>query len=95
LTFKKVSPTYIQGCPMTNNICMHAEEILHAGICDCVYYNPRIPSNMLKNLKDARVNPPPPPELVKCRMYVHWREREHEDIDNLVREDPDATAALA
>jgi hypothetical protein len=27
-------------------------------------------------------------------MYVHWREREHEDIDVLVDEDPDALAAL-
>jgi hypothetical protein len=23
-----------------------------------------------------------------CRMYVHWREREHEDIDFLVSYDP-------
>jgi hypothetical protein len=27
-------------------------------------------------------------------MYVHWREREHEDIDLLVDEDPAAMAAL-
>jgi hypothetical protein len=27
-------------------------------------------------------------------MYVHWREREHEDIDALVEEDPAAVAAL-
>jgi hypothetical protein len=27
-------------------------------------------------------------------MYVHWREREHEDIDILVEEDPIAMAAL-
>jgi hypothetical protein len=27
-------------------------------------------------------------------MYVHWREREHEDIDVLVDEDPDALVAL-
>jgi hypothetical protein len=27
-------------------------------------------------------------------MYVHWREREHEDVDVLVDEDPDALAAL-
>jgi hypothetical protein len=36
-----------------------------------------------------------PHELVNCRMYVHWREREHEDIDILVKEDPVATIALA
>ena len=36
-----------------------------------------------------------PPELVNCRMYVHWRERGHEDIDFLVGEDPNATATLA
>ena len=36
-----------------------------------------------------------PPGLVNCRMYVHWREREHEDIDFLVGEDPAATTALA
>jgi hypothetical protein len=28
------------------------------------------------------------------RMYVHWREREHEDIDILVDEDPAAITAL-
>jgi hypothetical protein len=28
------------------------------------------------------------------RMYVHWREREHEDIDILVEEDPTTIAAL-
>ena len=27
-------------------------------------------------------------------MYVHWREREHEDIDILVNEDPGAMATL-
>jgi len=35
-----------------------------------------------------------PPRLVNCRMYVHWREREHEDIDSLVHKDPAATTAL-
>jgi hypothetical protein len=34
------------------------------------------------------------PKLVNCRMYVHCREREHEDIDILVDEDPNALAAL-
>jgi hypothetical protein len=29
-----------------------------------------------------------------CRMYVHWREREHEDVDILVDEDLAAMAAL-
>jgi hypothetical protein len=28
------------------------------------------------------------------RMYVHWREREHGDIDILVDEDPAAIDAL-
>jgi hypothetical protein len=32
--------------------------------------------------------------LFFCRMYVHWREREHEDISALVGEDPNAVAAL-
>jgi hypothetical protein len=36
-----------------------------------------------------------PYELVNCRMYAHWREMGHEDIDNLVREDPDVVVALA
>jgi hypothetical protein len=36
-----------------------------------------------------------PPGIVNCRMHVHWREREHEDIDFLVGEDPTATATLA
>jgi hypothetical protein len=53
------------GYPMTISVCPHAEKILHAGICDCVYYNPRIPSNMLKKLKYTRVNPPGTCELQK------------------------------
>jgi hypothetical protein len=36
-----------------------------------------------------------PHELVNYRMYVHWREREHKDIDILVKEDLDYTTALA
>jgi hypothetical protein len=28
-------------------------------------------------------------------MYVHWREREHEDFDAAVSDDPDVVAALA
>jgi hypothetical protein len=36
-----------------------------------------------------------PHELLNYRMYVHWRERENEDIDLLVGEDPNATTALA
>jgi hypothetical protein len=27
-------------------------------------------------------------------MYVHWREREHEEVNELVREDPNAVATL-
>jgi hypothetical protein len=27
-------------------------------------------------------------------MYVHWREREHEEVSELVREDPNVVAAL-
>jgi hypothetical protein len=27
-------------------------------------------------------------------MYVHWREREHEEVSELVGEDPNAVAAL-
>jgi hypothetical protein len=30
-----------------------------------------------------------------CRMYVHWREREHEDIGFLVSEDPAIVAVLS
>ena len=36
-----------------------------------------------------------PPVLVNCRIYVHQKERGHEDIDFLVGEDPVATTALA
>jgi hypothetical protein len=35
------------------------------------------------------------PKFVNCRMYAHWREREHEDIDFLVDEDPVVTTVLA
>jgi hypothetical protein len=34
------------------------------------------------------------PKHVNCRMHVNWKEREHEDIDILVNEDPNALAAL-
>jgi hypothetical protein len=77
---------------MAANICPCAEKTLHVGICDYVYYNPCIPSIMWKKLKMQELIPH---ELVNCRMYVHWREREHEDIDILVKEDPGATATLA
>jgi hypothetical protein len=36
-----------------------------------------------------------PPGLVNCKMYVHWREREHEEFDVAVSDDPDVVAALA
>lgn len=29
-----------------------------------------------------------------CRMYVHWREREHEEVSELVKEDPNVVATL-
>jgi hypothetical protein len=32
--------------------------------------------------------------LVFYRMYVHWREREHEEVSELVGEDPNVVAAL-
>jgi hypothetical protein len=40
---------------------------------------------------NARVNSP---FIYFCRTYVHWREREHEDIDLLVSEDPIAIVVL-
>jgi hypothetical protein len=45
---------------MEITLCPHLwiYPIIDAGICECVYYIPRIPSNMSKNLKDARFNPP-------------------------------------
>jgi hypothetical protein len=36
-----------------------------------------------------------PPGLVNCRMYVHWREREHEEFVVAVSDDPDVVATLA
>ena len=33
-------------------------------------------------------------KLSRDKMYVHWREREHEDIDILVDEDPTTMSAL-
>jgi hypothetical protein len=42
-----------------------------------------------KNARDKFLH-----EIVCNRMCVHWREREHEDIDILVNEDPVAMAAL-
>jgi hypothetical protein len=43
-------------------------------------------------IKCARVNSP---LNFSCnRMYVHWRERKHEEIDVLVDEDPVSISAL-
>jgi hypothetical protein len=38
-------------------------------------------------IENARANSP---LICFCRMYVHWREREHEEIDFLVSKDPAA-----
>jgi hypothetical protein len=35
------------------------------------------------------------PLICFCRMYVHWREREHEEIDFLVSEDPAAITVFS
>jgi hypothetical protein len=54
------------------------------------------PAYTLKNVKkfkNARFNSPL--KLSFCKMYVHWREREHEDIDSLVAEDLSTLTALA
>jgi hypothetical protein len=53
--------------------------------------SPHTPSKGKKN-KNARANFLH--ELVCNMMYVYWREREHENIDILVNEDPAAMATL-
>jgi hypothetical protein len=35
-----------------------------------------------------------PLQILCNRMYVHWREREHEELDVLVEEDPGAISML-
>jgi hypothetical protein len=43
-------------------------------------------------IKRERVNSP---NFAFYRMYVHWREREHEEIDFLVSEYPDVIIVLS
>jgi hypothetical protein len=45
-----------------------------------------------KQKGNARVKSP---FLCVCKMYVHWREREHEEIDFLDSEDPATIVVLS
>jgi hypothetical protein len=72
------------GCPRTAHVHQWVENSLPMDVRDYVQNSPRTPSNMLKN-ENARANSPL--NLSCDRMYVHWREREHEEINVLVNED--------
>jgi len=58
---------------------------------DCFQDILHTPSKVQKN-KKARVNSPL--NLSWNRMYVHWRDREHEEIDILVNEELISFTAL-
>jgi hypothetical protein len=56
---------------------------------------PRQPAYTLNNIEKMKIQEPTPfMNLSFDRMYVHWREREHEDIDILVEEDPSTISSL-
>jgi hypothetical protein len=79
------------GFPRETRICPPTENNMPMCIHDYVQDNPNTPSKRQKS-KNARANFVH--ELVCNMMYVHWREREHEDIDILVDENPTTMAAL-
>jgi hypothetical protein len=62
---------------------------VHTRLCQ------RQPAYTLKSIEKMNMKELTPPLNLSCnRMYVHWREREHEDINILVNEDPTAIATL-
>jgi hypothetical protein len=77
---------------MIAHMCTHAREKIHTCTCDCVHYSPHVPSFLWKKIRNQELIPY---ELVNCRMYIHWREREHDDFDTMVLDDPDVVATLA
>jgi hypothetical protein len=68
------------------------EQSLHACTHDCHLYRPCVhPLLMEKKIKRS-IDPPLP--CCVGRMYVQWREREHEAISELVAADPNVVAVL-
>jgi hypothetical protein len=70
----------------------HAEKILHSCTRDCHLYRPCVPPLLMKNQMKRSIDPP-----LRCcvgRMYVQWREREHEASSELVVVDPNVVAML-
>jgi hypothetical protein len=62
---------------------------IHTRLC------PRQPAYTLKHMKKNQKERVNSPLNLSCnRMYVHWREREHEEIDVLVDEDPATISTL-
>jgi hypothetical protein len=80
------------GCLRTTHVCPWGRKQsahVHTRLC------PRQPAYTLNNIEKMKMQELTLPMNLSCnRMYVHWREREHEDIDILVDEDPAAMAAL-
>jgi hypothetical protein len=60
-------------------------------IHDCINYNPCTPPFVLEK-ENSSINPSP--SFVCDRIYVHWREREHEELDILLEEDTMVVAML-
>jgi hypothetical protein len=55
---------------------------------------PKQPVYTLKSLEKIEKQELTPFNFPWNRMYVHWREREHKDINILVEEDPSTIVAL-
>jgi hypothetical protein len=70
-----------------------AEKSLYACTRDCHLYRPRVPPlRMMKKQMERSIDPPLP--CCVGRMYVQWREREHEASNELVVADSNAVAML-
>jgi hypothetical protein len=86
-------------CALVKGSGLHVHRVVHAQhayVCgksntypmyihDCLKDNLHTPLLMFKKKNETRANPL---QILCNRMYVHWWEREHEELDVLVEEDP-------
>ena len=89
---KKVGPRYTQAisgqaaCTFRQSkVCPH----VHVTITSTARVYPAL---LMKKIMKRSIDPPLP--CCVGRMYVQWREREHEAISELVAEDPNVMAVL-
>jgi hypothetical protein len=79
------------GCLGIDRIWLRVENnlIVHTRMC------PRQPVYTVNNIEKMNMQELTAPLNLSCNMmYVHWREREHEDTDILVDEDPVSISTL-